>query len=123
MMTHHFSIPIATVDDTKVTYAQPRYEKIPIEVFMEISSLIVSTTECLSLAANLGFDGREIIQWRKSIQSKITNVAEEIFLSWNASTAASRERMQSILGKALLEIGRRDLYDIFSRKCDSLTAQ
>ena len=83
---------------------------------MELPSMISTWTECTRLALMLGFKASDIWKWNEATKP-LESIAEEILLLWNARTSGTKEGAPSVLGRALLSIGRADLFRTFTDQC------
>ena len=111
-------LPISGVIIGSPTSA-PARRKVPADVLMEVASKISNREECTHLAGKLGFEVSDLIKWMRS-SSSIEATAQEILLQWQARTTGTLEGMPSVLGRALLDINRTDLYNFLKRKCGYL---
>ena len=89
---------------------------------MELASKIGSQLECTKLASKLGFEAHDLIKWRESKDS-VEEIAMDILLKWSSRTCGTEKWSRLVLIKALKDISRSDLAEIFKWKCEEWTAK
>ena len=92
-------------------------EKVPVDALLELASSMDSKPLCIRLAGKLGFGELDISKWNNSVEG-IEAIALDIVLKWSQRTGCTGEERRSAVEKALLDMDRLDLYDIFTEKCD-----